>query len=302
MRQPICLLLATSALGLIALLPLIVTHGLGESGKLIRDSSFAIHFLFGIGLSTFAACLTIIQEIRRGTVASILSKPVSRVVFLLAKFIGIAIPTLMFSTMCTFGTMLSARTAAEQFIIDWWSALPFLICIPFAFILSGIIHYFTDRPFVSNAFCLLFFSICGAFLFAGFFSHHGEFQSFGASYRWEIIAPSMLIAMAILVLQGIAVGLATRLDAVPTLAICTVLFLAGLMSDYFIGRHIGQNPLADILYRLVPNWQHFWQIDALNGGGHVPWSYVLASARYAAMYLCGTLLVATGLFRLMEIK
>ena len=41
--------------------------------------------------------------------------------------------------------------------------------------------------------------------------------------------------LAILLLTGCSVSLATRLDVVPTLACCAALLMGGLMADYLLG-------------------------------------------------------------------
>ena len=38
-------------------------------------------------------------------------------------------------------------------------------------------------------------------------------------------------------LAGLAIACATRLDLIPTLAVCSAVFILGLMSDYLFGRH-----------------------------------------------------------------
>jgi len=89
---------------------------------------------------------------------------------------------------------------------------------------------------------------------------------------------------------------------VPTLAICSVVFLLGLMSDYLFGRVAAQNKLAAFLYAVLPNWQHFWMTDALSGDGTIPWVYVVRVAGYALFYLAGVLCWGILAFRRMEVK
>jgi hypothetical protein len=112
----------------------------------------------------------------------------------------------------------------------------------------------------------------------------------------------MLLTMALLTLLAIAVTLATRLDAVPTLVICSVVLIVGLLSDYFFGRHAETSWWAEICYAVVPNWQHFWMVDGLTGGGEIQWSVVWATGRYALLYTTGVLCLAVSLFNFSEIK
>ncbi len=301
-RQPICLLVATACYLLIGLTPILVTHTLGESEKMARDSGLALQFVCGLILGAYAACSSLSREIRRGTVSSLLSKPVSREVFFIAKFVGIAAIMAFFSVGCTAATILSARTGVNAYIFDWWAGAPLLLAPPLAYLVAGLWNYFTQRPFVSSAFALLVSFLLAAFVISGFIDMNGHLIKFGALFSWKILPAAVLIALAVTVIAGIAVSLATRLDTVSTLSICTFIFLIGLMSDYLFGRQAASHKLAAALYLLIPNWQHFWMSDALSGPGLIPWSYVGHAALYAALYLIGVLSLGLLAFRYMEVK
>jgi len=102
---------------------------------------------------------------------------------------------------------------------------------------------------------------------------------------------------ALLVLAGLAVACSTRLDTVPTLAICSALFLVGLMSDYLLGGPATKGAWwAQIAYAAVPNWQQFWVTDGLEEKKSIPWSYVAQAGAYMAAYLTATLSAALLLF------
>jgi ABC-2 type transport system permease protein len=297
-RQPITLLIAGTCVAFIGLLPILITHALGEGERLVRDSSLAFHLVCGLVLGCYAACSSLAREIRRGTASSVLSKPVGRELFLLAKFCGIATVMILFSMAAGAATLMSARTAANLFFPDWWSGAPLLAAPPLAFAAAGALNFFARRPFSSTAFGLLLAALAVAFAVSGLLDGQGHRVAFGALYSWNIVPATALVTLAILVLAGVAV----RLDVVPTLSICSVVFLAGLMSDYLFGRHAAAHPAAAGLYRLLPNLQHFWVVDALSGEGGIPWSYVARAALYAAFYLAGVLSLGLLAFRHMEVQ
>jgi hypothetical protein len=301
-RQPICLLMATTCVVFIGLLPLLITHTLGEGGKLVRDSGLAFHFVCGLILGSYAACSSLTHEIRRGTASSILSKPVSREIFFCAKFAGVAVVMLLFSVATAMAILMSTRVAAPLYFFDWWAGVPLLAAPLMAYLIAGLWNFFTQRPFVSAASILLLVALASAFVFAGYVDSEGHRVAFGAAYSWKIIPVSALIFFAIAVLTGLAMSLAIRLDAVPTLSICSVVFLAGLMSDFLFGRHAAHRLFANLLYRVIPNWQHFWVVDALSGEGAIPWSYVLRAAIYAGLYLAGILSLGMLAFRHLEVR
>ena len=302
MRQPVFLLLMAAASFFAALLPLITAHTLGEAERMVRDSALALHFVTGLVLGSYLACAALQHEIRRGTVAAILSKPVGRLTLFLAKFAGIALVMALFSAALTITSMLATRAATPENFVDWWSEGPLLAAVPLAFLLAGLINYFTRRPFVSNAFVLLVAALGSALLFAGFFSDSGELVKWGQPLPWKILPAGALITLAILVLAAFALLLATKLDVVPTLSLCSVLFLLGLMSDYLFGRTAATSKVSAVLYGLIPNLQQFWLADALAGGGTIPWAYVGAAALYAFSLLVFLLALGMLVFGRMEVK
>lgn len=292
-RQPVFLLLMAAAVFFTALLPLITAHTMGEGERMVRDSALALYFVTGLVLGGDLACAALQHEIRRGTVAAILSKPVGRAMLFCAKFAGVAGAMLLFSAALTISTMLSTRAAAPEYHVDWWAAGPLLGSVPLAFLVAGLINYRTQRPFASNAFLALVAALLGALIFVGFFDEGGQVVRWGQALPWKILPAGTLIALAILVLAALALLLAAKLDVVPTLSLCSVVFLVGLMSDYLFGGQIAHSKLCAVLYGPIPNLQQFWLADALAGSGAIPWSYVGAAALYAASLL--VFLLASGM-------
>ncbi len=302
LRQPITLLLFSATVLLAGILPMLTAHTLGESERMMADSQLALHLLIGMLLGGFAACHTLSGEIRRGTAATVLCKPVGRTVFFLGKFAGLAAVMLLFSTLATLAGLVAIRIVSEPYSIDLWAAGPLLAFLALAYAVAGAINFFTRRPFVSDACRLVVAGAAAAFLLTGFVSREGAGQSFGAGYFWPFAPASALVALAVLTLTAIALSLASRLDVVPTVSICGALALIGMMSDYLFGRHAGQSSAAAALYAVVPNWQHFWMADALHLGEPIPPAYFRAAGTYAAMYLLGVLGLGIVFFRHTEVK
>lgn len=121
----------------------------------------------------------------------------------------------------------------------------------------------------------------------------------------EIFKASILIFAAISLLAGLAVAASTRLGLLPTFLICILVICVGLASDQWIKplEELGglRGGLAELAYRLVPNFQCFWMVDALNEYRLIPLSYVLATCGYALAYVAALLLLAIGLFETREV-
>ena len=130
------------------------------------------------------------------------------------------------------------------------------------------------------------------------FTH--QMQSLGeqAKVDWRLVPAGILILFALWILAAVALACSTRLDMIATLAICSAIFLVGLMSDYFFGLPAAKGSWwASTLYTVVPNWQLFWLADALETGKNTfQWAYVGKALGYAVCYAGAALAVGVALF------
>jgi hypothetical protein len=120
---------------------------------------------------------------------------------------------------------------------------------------------------------------------------------------WRVIPASGLILLALLILAALALACSTRFETIPTLAICSALFLLGLVSDYFWGTraHAG-SWWASTLYSITPNWQLFWMADVLEGDKKIPLGYIGKALGYAAAYIGAVLCLALVMFEDRELN
>jgi hypothetical protein len=88
----------------------------------------------------------------------------------------------------------------------------------------------------------------------------------------------------------------------PIISICATIFLLGLMSDYLFGRFADSSLLADVCHHIIPNWQHFWVVDALRNELTIPWQYIVRVAGYAGLYIFGCLLLGINAFKRIEME
>ena len=106
------------------------------------------------------------------------------------------------------------------------------------------------------------------------------------------------------ILASIALACSTRFDTIATLAICSAVFLVGLMSDYFFGKPASHGVWwASTLYSIIPNWQLFWLADALESGKNsLQWAYVGKALGYVICYVGAALAAAVALFEDRELS
>ena len=301
-RLPVFLLAATGCVALVTFLPFGLTQTLGETERLVRDSALALQLVGGLFLGGYAACATLRRELRRGAAALALSKPVSPSLFLLAKFAGLLVVVAGFWLALTLTMLLSTRVVHEVYSIDRWAAWPLVLSLPVAFIYAGLHNFRTRRPFASTACAALLVSLLLAFVYAGFHDEQGKWVTFGWGFDWRLAGGTLLNAWALLALTAMALALAVRLDSAPAMTLLWLIFIAGLVSDYVLGRHSADNGWAQVLYGLIPDWQVFWSGDALAAGAAVPWRYLAWSGGYALLYTFGALCFSVAAFRSLDAK
>ena len=249
------------------------------------------------------------REIRTGTALAVLSKPVGRAQFLLAKYAGLAAALTVLTYMNMIGVLLGSRMAFDAYGKTDMAALGiFGAGVALAYALAGFSNFFLRRPFVSDAVCaLVALGTLAAFVI---FQFTTQMESAGtvAYVDWRLVPAGILILFALWILAALALACSTRLDTIPTLAICSAFFLIGLMSDYFYsqagGKISGGGPWwASMLYTALPNWQLFWLADALDTGKSTfQWAYVGKALGYAVCYAGAALAVGVALFEERELS
>lgn len=307
-RQPIFLLLLTSSSMFCIFLSAVPYFGFGDDPKLVKDSVLAIMFLCGLFGAVLSASSSVAREIRTGTALAVLSKPIGKAQFLLAKYAGLAAALVLMAYANLVSALLASRMAFDAYgSVDLFALKIAAGAVILAYLAGGFTNYFLRRPFVSDAVFFTLTMLTVAFIVISFFDKEGKTQEFAKGVDWRLVPACVLILFALWILAGIALACSTRFETIPTLAICSGVFLLGLMSDYLFGRSAETSKgilsgVFEVLYAIVPNWQLFWLADALEGQKHIPWLYVFKAFGYVIGYLGASLVLALVLFEDRELS
>jgi ABC-type transport system involved in multi-copper enzyme maturation permease subunit len=304
-RQPVFLLLMTSSALFEIFLAVPYYFAFGDEPKLVKNSVLAVMLLAGLFGAVLSASASLAREIRSGTVLAVLSKPVGRAQFLVAKYTGLILALTLLTYVNTVAALLTSRMAFDAYGSTDLVALGiFVLSIVLAYVMGGFSNFFLRRPFVSDATFSLLIMVTLGFIVINFLNHEGKPQTFATGVDWQMIPAAILILFALWVLAGLALACSTRLEMIPTLAICSGLFLAGLMSQYLLGsRAAAGSWWASVLYTVTPNWQLFWLADALDvSKNSFHWGYVAKAFGYAVCYVGAVLALAVIMFEDRELS
>lgn len=294
LREPVFALMLLAALVLIGHYPTIAVFVFSEQLKLVVDSSMATSLLFGLIIAVLSASHTVAREMRNGTVLLLLSKPVYRWSFVLGKIIGIMGAATLFTGVCNLACVCSVYVATDQFRFEIPLYLTYLALVAAGCLGGMIMNFWRGSSFPETA--SYFLSV----LIAGYTVYCMAASPEPAIKMADLFKALILVNFAVAAMTTLAVVAATRLDVVPNLCVCTVIFFLGLMSSYLFQRSTGI-PVVDLifglLYAALPNWQFFWLVDAVAVGRPIPWSYVVYSAVYVVLYMGLASLWAVAIFQ-----
>src|SRR4029079_10378811 len=150
-RQPIFLLLTTGTAAFEIFLATPYYFAFGDEPKLVKNSVLAVMFLSGLLGAVLSASAALAREIRIGTALAVLSKPVGRAQFLLAKYAGLLLALTLMTYVNLVAALVASRMTFDAYSSTDLAALGiFSGGVLLAYLIGGFCNFFLRRPFVSN--------------------------------------------------------------------------------------------------------------------------------------------------------
>ncbi len=242
-RQPIFGLLVLVIMGSLTINTLIAgfttspSEEIYDDNRMMYDLGLSTLLIGGLLLAGFSSAGVVSREIENKTVLTVISKPVSRPVFVVGKFLGLAgsLSVAMYLCAATFflnvrhGVMMSSTHHFDWPVLIFGFGAVFL-----SFGVATFCNYFYGWQFTSSCLGLGLGLVTLACTLVGFIGREWTVQPFGAKVLdTQLPEAVLLIYFATLILTAVALAASTRLGQVMTLLICFVVLTLGLMSDYF---------------------------------------------------------------------
>lgn len=304
-RQPIYGVILLVTTFLLALNVGISGYTLDDDNKLLKDLGLSTLMLAGLFLAAFSAAGILAREIDNKTVLTVISKPVSRPLFISAKFAGLAAALTVALYLCGIVFLLTMRHKVMARASDAFD-LPVIIfglsALALAIALAAFCNYFYDMQFSSTSIALAVPLMSLALALVALISPTWEIQHFGQDFADGQLAGAAILVLAMVwVLTAVAVAAATRFGQVATLVICFVVLLVGLISDSLFGQYSDHSWLARMAYGVSPNFAYLWVTDALTQDEQISLRYVAMSLGYAALLALAYLQIGIALFQKREV-
>ena len=300
LRQPIYGIIIVAALLLLFVSPSLAMYTMSDDNKLLRELALSTLFLTSLFVAIFSASGAVAKELENKTITTVLSKPVQRPIFIIAKFLGVAAAVVLAHYICTVGLLMAIRHGVLETVNDThdWTVLGAAgVAVISVFLLSAFFNYTYEWRFLSTAMVLAGIFATFAIVFLAFIDRHWQFNPAENGINTVDVYGSVLLLLAAIIIVALAIALSARFNIVVTLSACIGIFLLGLVSDYAFGRFAEKELWARIGRYIIPNLQIFWISDAIYEGSEVPLKYIAISASYALCYTAGILALAIALFQ-----
>lgn len=312
-RQPIYGIVVILTCFLMILNCSLAAYTLSDDNLFLNDLGLSTLLVTGLFLAAFSAAGVLNREIQNKTVMTVLSKPVSRPVLIVGKFVGLISALTTAFYISTLAMLLVVRHGVLQNTTDPWD-FPVIIfgfsAVVLAIVIAGIGNYWYDWQFSSTVIALFVPLLTVAYGLVTVIDKEWKLQ-FPRLGDGQLLAAIILILLMVWILSSLALTVSCKFGQLPTLIICVIVLMIGLTSDYLFGQQevtdltFLERPLSAqfswVAYRLIPNLGIFWIADAVSAGKHVDMSYLFSALAYAVLYIIAILSIGVAVFQRREV-
>ncbi len=304
-RQPIYGVLLAVTVLLLILNIFLAGFTLEDDNKLLMDLGLSTMLLSGLFLAAFSATGVLTREIENKTVLTIISKPISRPVFIIGKYLGLMgaqgvafYITFLIFILCMHHRVLMYST--DPF--DWPAIIFGGGTLTLGIFLAAGANYFYGKEFSSTAIALVVPLLTVGTLITAFFDREWEPVDFTRAFAGgQLVIAALLLLMAIMIITAVALAASTRLGQLMTLMICMAVLVAGFLSDSVLADVKDDTFVGAVAYRVIPNINFFWVVDAITASIDVPAGYLLYTCGYAMLFVIAFLAIGVALFQRREV-
>ncbi len=240
-RQPIMLVVLGAATIALLFCNLLAAFTMEDDQRMMIDLGLSTVFICGTLLAAFIATNVVNREIENRTALTVISKPVSRPLFVLGKFLGVAGALALAMVYMSFVFLLVEMHGDLQTVRDAMR-VPVIVFGTGAGLLGLAVgvwcNYFYGRVFSSTVIAVTTPLAGLAYLLSLMFDPNFTLQPMDVAFKGQIWLALIGLLTAIGVLTAIAIAASTRFGQVLTLCVTLGVFMLGMLSDWTFGRPI----------------------------------------------------------------
>lgn len=327
-------------LAFLAALPLIVSLSSWTVGadyhasdqRMMENSGLSTLLAAGLAIAALSASHVLSREIEQRTVQTVVSKPVARATFVLAKYAGVALAVALAMYVCAAGFLLAVRHGVMPAAWDKYDQ-PVIVLGASALVVSLVLalagNYLFNWSFAASALLWLAGLLTVALGLVSFLGKQWEIvpiiqwetvgqtvvvdgeqtvqrneqvATLAGGIRPQVLVGLAMISMAVSILVAVAVAAGTRLGQVMIVLVCAAVLLIGWGHHFLFDQWADEVPLARLAGWVFPNLRYFDPQDPLAAERPIGADYLVLAAAYCAAYIAAILAVAVALFQTRQLE
>ena len=301
MSDPIMLIMHIFIIGLTLLIACLPGFTLGGQLKLVRDQAMALSFISGCLLATIGAGRIISEDIRKGMLPTIMSRPVSYSALLSGKWVGLLSALLMVFISATIACLWATRIIKVEHSVETLGFSVYLGAIVITLIVMAIHHYIKGGNYMWQANIAISIVFITSFFTLNLWGYNGISSPYGFLVDWKSAYAYIYIFMALTVFTACVSMLAVLMDVSMVMAVAVVIFFGGLFSGYFINILAPAGAIASLANTIIPNWQTYWVSEMISSSEIGQLSFFMPRLLNAVFQSIALLICAAFFFERREI-
>ena len=302
MSEPLMLIIHIFIIGVTLLIASLPGFTLGGQLKLVRDQAMALSFISGCLLASVGAARLISEDIRKGMLPTIMSRPVSYSALLAGKWVGLLFSLALIFISSTVACLWASRIIKLEHSIEVLGISLYLIVVLGTLLAVAIRHYYKGGNYMFQANLSLFTLFLISFLILNIWGYNGHSSPYGSLVDWQSALAYLYVFLALLVFSSAVSLLAVTMDVSLLLTFAAVLFFGGLFSGYIINLIAPDGTANAFLNTIIPNWQTYWISEIISSSKVSELSFFIPRLVNAVLQSILFLIVATFLFERKEIS
>lgn len=301
MGDPLMLIMHIFIIGVTLLIACLPGFTLGGQLKLVRDQAMALSFMSGCLLAAVGAAKIISEDIRKGMLPTIMSRPVSYSALLAGKWMGLLITLVLIFISATTACLWASRIIKVEHMIETLGLAVYLGAVIITLLAVAVRHYLKGGNYMWQANIALSIVFVCSFLIINFWGYNGESSPYGILVDWKSALAYLYIFMALIIFSACVSLMAVLMDISMLMACAVVLFFGGLFSGYFINMLFPSGLGNALLNTVIPNWQTYWISEIISFPEVSEFSYFVPRLFNAVFQSVLALVIAVFLFERKEI-
>lgn len=316
-RQPIYGIMILVTFGvLVVTLPTASWTGGGDyhatDQKLLENLGLSTLLVSGLLIAAFSASSVLTREIENKTALTVISKPVSRSMFVAGKFVGVWVAVAIGFYLCAMVFLLTIRHGVMPARIDpfdWPVIILGVTALAAALLVALAGNYFFGWSFISASVLASLILLTAAMAILSFIGKEWQIVPLGYETPEEmaihgpLLIGITMIFMAVTVFVAIAIASSTRFGQIVTLLICFGVFFIGAMHPYLFGYLAKDYVAARVAGWLFPKLTYFFPLDALmDEEPNIPASYLFGVLAYCVLYVLAVLAIGMAMFERRQLE